>query len=257
MEWYEIWNYQKTKRWLIRSSPLSHFFVVVYLFCLWKDLKYILDHCTKLTKIPWICLDPDLLKNISPHLALKGHLDMSKEVSLEQLKAKLPNLTDVQFGRSISDAYITKFCSDFPLLNTLIIDCNIEGSDNLSTAISSLQNLRKLEIYNYVFTEDQIYTMFNNLTNLEVFYMDDVTLSLQSFLPLARIPRLCSLGINLETACTNLNVLANKNNFPELKWLKIDSRDRDIEYEQCDKLKIQAHLANHRPALTIILNERF
>ena len=173
---------------------------------------------------------------------------MIKELSLEQLKAKLPNINDVYFGNGVSDEYMTKFCSDFPLLNTLLISRdNNEGSDNLSTAISLLQNLRELRMFEYaVFTEDQVYTILKNLTNLEKIYLDNVTLSLQSFRPLARMPRLCSLEINLETACTNLNVLTNKNNFPELKWLRIDGGPNPNP-ERCDE--VLAHLASHRPAL--------
>ena len=173
-----------------------------------------------------------------------------EEVSLEQLKAKLPNLTDVLFSDPISNEYMTKFCNDFPLLNTLIIDGDIEDSDNLSTAISLLQNLRTLQLWSPSFTEDQVYTILKNLTNLEKFYLDAITISHQSFLSLARMPRLHTLDINMETVYTNLHLFTNMNNFPELRRLAIINFTEDNNTDpRCDEIRTK--LATCRPALQV------
>ena len=227
--------------------------MVVYIYFVLKDLKYILDHCTKLTKI--CCnLDTDTLESISPHLALKGCLDICEEVSIEQLKVKLPNLVEVSMDGNNSDEYITKFCSNFPLLNTLIFDYFYEGSDIVSTAISSLQNLRTLDIENY-FTEGQVYTIVKNLTNLEDLNMStNVPLHRQSFLCLAKMPRLRKLRINMATGdYIDLDLFTNKNNFPELKRLYLTARkDAGIKFilgsdttHSWDEVRTQ--FANYRP----------
>ena len=175
-----------------------------------------------------------------------------EEVSLEQLKAKLPNLNDVLFS-DLSNEYMTKFCNDFPLLNTLVIDGDIEGSDNLSTAISSLQNLRILQLWSPFYTDDQVYTILKNLTNLEDLDVDHVTLSHQSFLSLARMPRLHTLDINLETGYTNLQLFTNMNNFPELRDLTIiystEDNNADPRYNE-----IRTKLATCRPTLQVVVN---
>ena len=215
-----------------------------------KDLKYVLDRCTKLTKMRHMNIDADLLQNMSPHLALKGHLQLMHELLLEQLKAKLPNINDVFFGYGVSSSYITKFCSDFPLLNSLWIGDGSKGSDNLSTAISSLQNLRVLQLWKNSFTEDQVYTILKNLTNLEDLDLGYVTLSHRSFLCLARMPRLHMLTITLENYDQELlHLLKNVNNFPELRCLKIEFTADDNGDSRRDEIRTQ--LVSYRSALDV------
>ena len=213
-----------------------------------KDLKYVLDHCTKITDIFVALLDSGLLENISSHLALKGFLCINEEVSLEQLKTKLPNLTEVHFGH-VSNEYLTKFCRDFPLLTDLWLSSgyDIQGSDNLSTAISLLRNLCTLHLRNG-FTPDQVNTILQNLTNLEGFAPGDVTLSHQSFLCLARMLRLHTLSINLETGYRNLHLLTNKTNFTELKCLTIDDSNDTPDFWNDE---VQTQLAKHRSTLKV------
>lgn len=236
-----------------------------------NDVKYVLDHCTKLTEI-YIGMTMNTLNSISPHHALQGHLVIREELSLEPLKAKLPKLNDVRIIR-MPNKYVTKFCSYFPLLNKLEIwpktneVSDNEVLDNLSTAISSLQNLRTLELYfcNYLssrssrptsfFTEDQVHRIIRNLTYLEEFALYEVTLSDQSFMCLAQMPRLRTLRINLETAHRNLPLFTNKNNFPELSHLTIRRRENNPENysipEQFLVDEVQTRLANHRPTLNV------
>ena len=230
---------------------VTHFLIVYYIFCLKKDRKYVLDHCTKLTEIRYIGIDADLLANISPHLALKGCLGITEEVSFEQLKAKFPNLNDVYFVDSISNEYMTKFCSDFPLLDKLEFNCENEGSDNLSRAISSLQNLRKLHLFwDVSLTEDQVDTILKNLTNLEDLDPGNSTLSHQSFLCIARMPRLRMLTITLENYDQELfYLLMNVNNFPELRYLKIEFTEDNNGDSRRDEIRKQ--LASYRPAVDV------
>ena len=211
--------------------------------------------------VTWI--DADVLENISPHPAFKGSLYFQEEVSLEQLKTKLPNLTDVHFfpgrrGSSFSNRYLTKFCRDFPLLDNLrIAGHGIQGSDNLCTAISLLQNLRILDLWPCSFTEDQVYTMLKNLTNLEDFALYHTRCVL---LPLAQMPRLRTLTISLEPAYRNIHLFTNQNNFPELKELTIYSRITEpiTEHERSDinswRDEVRTQLKNYRPTLDTILH---
>lgn len=143
-----------------------------------------------------------------------------EEVSLELLKAKLPNLNDVMLG-AISTEYALKFCYNFPSLNRLDL-LSTEGSHNLSLAISSLQNLRELRLPRRI-TDDQIYTSIKNLPNLEVLYLLQCTdVSLRSFRCVAQMQQLRNLSVQLEALDErNLDLFTNLNHFPELKRLII------------------------------------
>ena len=174
-------------------------------------------------------------------------------MSLEQLKAKLPNLTGVFFA-NVSNEYMTKFCSDFSRLNVVYLDMlDIAGSHNLSIAISSLQNLRILDLWTSLFTEDQVYMILKNLTYLEEFYLLRDNLSHQSFLCLARMPRLRTLRINPKSGKRNIHLFTNQNNFPELRYLELDchfeSNKDNFNYDSWHEVQIQ--LENYRPALDV------
>ena len=250
--------------WFVFNGTSFSFFVnifpvVVCLLSIWtfKDLKYILDHCTKLSEIKHGALDANLLTNISPHLAFKGRLMICEEVSLEQLKAKLPNLNNVYIRCKVTATeYVTRFCTNFPLLNMLFFD-PVESSDALVTAISSLQNLRTLALPDCDFTEDQVCTIIKSLSNLE-----DIDLILgmppqhQSFLCVAKMPRLRKLTLNLEYAYKNLHLLTNVNNFPNLRYLKVDAEYEwvDIDNFELWSAEVQTQLENHRPALKVVVD---
>ena len=221
----------------------------MYIF---KDLKYTFDHCTKLSEIKMGALDANLLTNISPHLAFKGHLVIDGEVSLEELKAKLPNLNDVVISCHFSATeYVTRFCTHFPLLDKLYFD--VESSDELTTATSSLQNLRTLHLPSS-FTEDQVYTIIKSLPNLEDLNMYHPALVHdQSFLYLAKMPRLHKLTIDVEPAYKNLHLLTNADNFPKLRYLEIYLDLAYVHNTGSWSVEVQAQLKNHRSALNVTI----
>ena len=200
-------------------------------------------------------MDANLL-NISPHHAFKGYLwiDEDEEVSLEQLKATLPNLNKVGITSTTSPEYVARFCTTFPLLKMLNLD-SVECSDASITAISSLQNLRELML-SHPFTADQVYLIIKSLTNLEALNLVNMNVPLhpQSFLCLARMPRLGKLHLNVESVYKNIQVFANVNNFPELNFLGIYLNSAEfIHNNNIGSWSAEAwtKIRNHRPGLFV------
>ena len=211
-----------------------------------KDTKYILDHCTKLTRLSDVTLDADTLEDMSqtPYPTLEGDLFICEELSLEQLKATFPNLIAVVVGGIVSNEYIANFCWQFPLLKRLRIFRPPDLSYDLATPISSLQNLRELAVFQL--TEDMIHTIIKSLPNLEELWLLQTTIHHETFLSLAKMPQLHTLYI--KTTYQNLQLLTNTDNFPMLTF--VANLSHDPRFDQLEK-----DLAVCRPALSFILRK--
>ena len=189
-----------------------------------------LDHCPNLTEIDCLWLDEgDDLDKLPNLCRIEGLIGIDAELSLEQLKAKLPNLKNVTLEDGLSPEYITEFCGAFPLLIELRLP-QYEQEEKLSeeyvNAISSLQHLRILVYGN--FTDEQTHTIIGKLPNLEELDLCyHPGLSSQTLLSISRMSKLKLLGINVETVMGNMDLFTHE--FSMLKKLELygDSAEAD------------------------------
>ena len=157
-------------------------------------------------------------------------MQIANGVSLEQVKVKFPDITNVKFSSydvdttSADNVYLTKFLHSFPLLERFEVGFGLEysaGSGALASTISSLPHLRHLSMLEVPFEEKEMSEIFSNQNKLETLGIYINNLDDDSVQLMAKMDRLQRLQIKARVARAHLEVFQNPNNFPVLNSLKI------------------------------------
>ena len=226
-------------------------------------LQYILNNCTKLTEIrPWFNLFDDDVDKIYTVPLLQGMMSVDGHDPIAKLQVKFPNVTSVMLGGShISRQYIAEFCGVFSQLIHVVCQVdeiwNPEAREGLINTITSLQHLREF-IMNTRISNDELHMITQELPNLEMlilycpFSRPRLKITSHTFMSLARMPKLKSLRIPVESALEHIQVFTNVYNFPVLSKLRLDSgRVRDKSDIQLFVNKFTYQVANDRPGIKI------
>ena len=202
------------------------------------ERMYILNHCSKLTELPFMLTEyGNLLERIEPKPLIRK-LDLRYEPRHAELKLKFPNLTDIDLYLQ-STNYLAVLLHNYPNL-TRLNSAHTKFDDRCIYSLCSLTNLRSFQSY-----DGSGYRIQRILPKLENLYLA-TNIDPQAFSFIAKTPHLWCMTVWAEIVNRHLDLFMNAENFRELRRMILIPRLKSALVDN-----IKHILSSYRPEVDV------
>ena len=214
-----------------------------------QDEKYVLDHCTKITALPFF-MNLKLLKYTQPKPSLRELKCFNLLCSIDQIVQKFPNLTEI-FAYGFRDN-ITTICCAFPALTHFTLQQVVLRD---LKAICSLRHLRSLSIM-YHRCDSHLVQITQQLRNLEYLKIwNSGCLGSNVMRYISRMPHLKCLVLCHPTTnddgYKHIRFYTDSKNFPELTNFRLIGLSQ-TQFNHA----VKAVLSKYRPEINVTGSSR-